>query len=140
MTNTIKLSLLGGIALCFLPVAARAQSVEARWQAWIGCWAPVLAEDTAGRALGSAVRVCIAPAAGISAVEVTTINAGKVTNRTVIEANAEPHAVTRDGCEGTETARWSETGRRLYLRSSLTCADGTRRSSSGVLSFPEHRP
>jgi hypothetical protein len=70
---------------------------------------------------------------------VTTINVGKVTNRTTIEANAEPHVVTRDGCEGTETAWWSVTGRRLYLRSSLTCADGTRRSSTGVLSFTEHR-
>ena len=139
MTTTIKLSLLGGIALVLLPVAARAQSVEARWQPWIGCWAPVLAYDTAGRAFGSTARVCIAPAPGSSAVDVTTIYAGKVTNRITIEANAQPHAVTRDGCEGTETAWWSRTGQRLYLRSALTCADGTRRSSSGVLSFTERR-
>lgn len=139
MTTTIKLSLLGGIAFLILPVAAQAQSVEARWQPWIGCWAPVLAYDTAGRAFGSTARVCIAPAPGSSAAEVTTIYAGKVTNRIIIEANAEPHAVTRDGCEGTETAWWSRTGQRLYLRSALTCADGTRRSSSGVLSFTEHR-
>ncbi|MDP1891857.1 MAG: hypothetical protein Q8K55_13270 [Gemmatimonadaceae bacterium] len=139
MTTTIRLSLVGGAALCCLSVTAGAQSVDARWQAWIGCWTPALAEDPAVRALGSTVRVCIAPAAGSAAVEVTTINAAKVTNRTIIEADAEPHAVTRDGCEGTETARWSETGRRLYLRSALACADGTRRSSSGVLSFAEHR-
>ncbi|MFA6166662.1 MAG: hypothetical protein WC700_08605, partial [Gemmatimonadaceae bacterium] len=67
MTTTIRLSLLGGIALFLLPVAARAQSVEARWQPWIGCWAPVLAYDTAGRAFGSTARVCIAPAPGSSA-------------------------------------------------------------------------
>lgn len=139
MTTTIKLSLVGSIALFLLPVAAQAQSVDARWQAWIGCWAPELAYDTAGRAFGSAVRVCIAPASGTSAVEVTTINAGKVANRTLIEADAKPHVAARDGCEGTETAWWSETGRRLYVRSSLTCAGGTRRSSSGVLSFAEHR-
>lgn len=139
MTTKIKLPLVGAVALCLLPAAGGAQTVEARWQPWIGCWAPVLAYDIAGRAFGSAVRVCIAPAPGSSAVEVTTIDAGKVTNRTIIEANAQPHAVTRDGCEGTETAWWSATGRRLYLRGSLTCADGTRRSSSGVLSFTEHR-
>lgn len=139
MTTTNGISMVGGVALCLLSVAAGAQSVDSRWQAWIGCWTPALAEDPTGRALGSTVRVCFAPAPGSAAVEVTTINAGKVTNRTIIAADAEPHEVTRDGCQGTETAWWSETGRRLYLRSSLTCADGTRRSSSGVLSFAEHR-
>lgn len=139
MTTTINRSLVGAAALFLFPLAGGAQSVDSRWQAWIGCWAPVLAENTAAHPLGAAVRVCVAPAPGSSAVEVTTINAGTVTHRTVIEANAQPRAVARDGCEGTETAWWSETGRRLYLRSSLTCADGTRRSSAGVLSFTEHR-
>jgi hypothetical protein len=139
MTNKFNLSLVGGVAMSLWPVAAGAQSVDARWQAWIGCWAPVFAQDTPARALGAAVRVCIAPAPGGSAVEVTTINVGKVTDRSVIAADGAPHVVTRDGCEGTERAWWSETGRRLYLDSSLRCADGTRRSSSGVLSFTEYR-
>ncbi|MHB0963146.1 MAG: hypothetical protein ACYC5V_08065 [Gemmatimonadaceae bacterium] len=137
MKTPIKFSLMGGITLLLLPGVAAAQSVDARWQAWIGCWAPEVAAGTSTRAPGTSVRVCIAPAPGKSAVEVTTINFGKVTDRSVIEADAEPHRVTRDGCEGTETARWSQTGRQLLQSSALTCADGTRRASSGVLSFTE---
>jgi hypothetical protein len=135
MHSTIRFSLSLAVAWVSLPSAASAQISDARWQPWIGCWEPVLQNGSPARPLGAAPRVCIAPAAGRSAVEVTTINAGKVTSRDLIEATAEPRAVTRDGCRGTETAQWSATGPRVYMRSALTCADGTKRTSSGVLSF-----
>ena len=135
MTTHIKLSHVLGIAALSLPTSARAQGVDVRWQAWIGCWAPATAEGLSARQAGSTLRICIAPAPGKSAVQVTTINDGQVTNRAVIEADAASREVTRDGCQGTESARWSVTGRRVYVKSALTCSDGTKRSSEGVLSF-----
>jgi len=137
MTSTTKISALLGAAMLAASSTLGAQAVDARWQPWIGCWTPVAGEPSPLRLLGASPRVCVIPAQGTSAVEVVTIAAGKVVDRTRIEADMQSHPVTRDGCTGTETARWSEMGTRLYLASAVTCAGGVSRHGSGVLSMTE---
>ena len=77
------------------------------------------------------------PAQGTSAVEVITIAAGTVIDRTKIAADGAPHAVSRDGCTGTETASWAITGTRVYVNVNTNCAGGVTRNGRGVLSFTQ---
>lgn len=119
-------------------VTMSAQGKDSRWDAWIGCWAPVAGQDGMLREMGGAgsTRVCVAPAEGTSAVEVLTIaSSGKLLDRTRIEADGAPHAISRDGCNGTETARWASHGTRVYISTQLTCAGGVQRRGTGVMSF-----
>ncbi|MHB1311397.1 MAG: hypothetical protein ACYC3L_05195 [Gemmatimonadaceae bacterium] len=137
MTSTTRSLALLGVATLAASSALGAQTVDARWEPWIGCWAPVAGEPSPLRLLGASPRVCVVPAQGTSAVDVLTIAAGKVVDRARIEADYQPHQVSRDGCTGTETAHWSELGTRVYLSSALTCAGGVSRRGTGVLSLSE---
>jgi len=137
MTPTIKFTAMLGAALVAASSALGAQAVDARWEPWIGCWAPVAGEASPLRMLGASPRVCVVPAQGTSAVELVTIAAGKVVERARIEADYKPHQVSRDGCTGTETAHWSEFATRVYLSSALTCAGGVSRRGTGVISLSE---
>jgi len=137
MTLTTRFSLMLGAALIATSGALGAQAVDARWQPWIGCWAPVAGDASPLRMLGATPRVCVTPAQGTSAVEIVTIAGGKVVDRARIEADFQPHQVARDGCTGTETAHWSEYGTRLYLSSALACTGGVSRRGTGVLSLTE---
>ena len=60
-----------------------------------------------------------------------------VVNRVRITADGQPHTVSRDGCTGTETARWSATGTRLYTTEMVTCGGGMTRTGSGVMAFTQ---
>lgn len=120
-------------ALALEPVGA--QGVDARWQAWTGCWAPVALGGVMPSTTGT--TLCVVPAAGTSAVEVVTIVGGKVEDRTRIEADGIAHPVSRDGCTGTETATWARIGTRVYLASDLTCVGGLKRQGKGVMSFSQ---
>lgn len=128
--NRIIRTLPAVAGLLLLARAAEAQGTDTRWRAWTGCWKPVTAE-----AAIIASTVCILPAEGQSAVEIVSISGGKVTDRVKIRADGDAHAVTRDGCTGTETATWSSFGTRLYLQGTLTCEGGLTRTSNSVMSF-----
>ena len=139
MDSTTKIIATLGIATLAGSSTLGAQTVDSRWQAWIGCWAPVAGQAGMLRELGgtSAARVCVTPAKGTSAVEIVTIVSGKAVDRTRIEADGAPHQISRDGCSGTELARWAATGVRLYLTTTLTCAGGVQRTGSAVLAFTQ---
>jgi hypothetical protein len=137
MTNTSKwLAVIGFAAIGASSLGAQGTAVDPRWQAWIGCWAP--APDASGRAeIGGASRVCVVPSQTATAVEIVTVANGSVLDRTRIDADGAPHTVSRDGCAGTESARWGDAGTRLYLSSELQCGAGVTRSGRGVLSFTQ---
>ncbi len=105
---------------------------DARWQAWIGCWSP--AADSAGTPDAAAPVTCVAPAGG-SAVEVTTVAGGKVTGRERVDASGAQRRFERDGCTGWERGEFSPDGRRVYLRTELTCVHDVRRTGDAVLAF-----
>lgn len=130
-------------ALCMATLAGSstlgAQAADFRWQAWVGCWAPVAGQNGMPRELGgtSTARVCVTPAKGTSAVEIVTVVSGKVVDRTRIEADGAPHPISRDGCTGAELARWAATGIRLYMSTTMTCSGGVERKGNAVLAFTQ---
>jgi hypothetical protein len=120
------------VAALVAPRAASAQSPQAdsRWHAWLGCWS-----SSQNGLTGAAARVCVIPAAGASAVDIVTLANGRVVSREHIDANGERRASERDGCTGSETARWSADGRRVYVQSEHQCAGGVKRSSDGLIAI-----
>lgn len=116
-----RTSLLAGAALLVAataqPVSAQA-SPDSRWQAFLGCWAPIVQDDGQSAAQHT---VCFRPAA--DGVDVLTVVAGEITGRQHLAPDAGPQAVKDEQCEGTETATWSKDGARVYLRSTLQCGE-----------------
>jgi uncharacterized membrane protein YgcG len=105
--------------------APPATAVDPRWQPWLGCW--VSEHDSAG--LGA--RTCVLPGADGGVSIVTSVGAQRVDveNRA---GNDRPHAVTRDGCTGTERVRWSARGGRAYRSAEVSCDGGAPRTLSSV--------
>jgi hypothetical protein len=114
------------------PVAAGAQSAiyGAGLQAWLGCWA---AEPVVTRTDGSAAIVCVTPTSDQNVADLLTIVDGRVLSREKLDASGRQRPIDAERCEGVRSARWSSDGRRLFVRSSGSCA-GVASSTSGVLS------
>jgi hypothetical protein len=116
------------VALALLSGSALAQSgAPTRWRAWVGCWR--LAEVSSGS------RVCVVPAATPSAVNILTVDSGRVVSRNTVDATGARQSIDRDGCNGWEQANWSKDSLRIYLKSELVCNGGLKRTSSGIMSM-----
>jgi len=104
-----------------------------RWQGWIGCWS---ASPSRVREAGpEAPRiVCVTPTSQPDAVDVSAISEGKVVSQNRIDASGAAHDVTAPGCTGTESARWSGDGRRVFLKSHVTC-DGLATEMNAILAI-----
>jgi hypothetical protein len=125
------------------PTAQTAQ-LDARWQPWIGCWRPAAPPSADGVSYSTTPRssdaplVCIVPASGeaaSSSVNVLTVKDGKIVSRDTIVATGSSVARSKDGCNGTERAKWSADGHRLYVTSAFTCPGGLTRTSSGLFAI-----
>src|SRR5690606_2264829 len=57
--------------------------------------------------------------------------------RSTMTADGVARPVTGEGCAGTETARFSDDGARVYVSGEITCGDGPAQRTSGVLSISE---
>ena len=118
----MKYLALAAVAVLSLPVRGHAQQtiIGPRWQGWIGCWS---ASPARVREAGpEAPRiVCVTPTSEPDAVDVLAIAEGKVVSQNRIDASGASHDVTAPGCTGTESARWSGDGRRVFLTSHVTC-------------------
>jgi hypothetical protein len=140
MTRTKSIGTLAALLLAALPTLAQAQAGQTRagWQPYLGCWkpnAPTQAQAaTGGQAAAEGGILCFVPSG--ADVEMLTILDGAITHREGYFADGQPHPVEQDGCRGTESARFSEDGLRLYTTSELTCDNGTVRSSTGIISMP----
>jgi len=116
--------LLGG----FLPLAVSGQDVDSRWLPWLGCW-----EASQG---GEEVpMLCIRPLVGEEGVELTTWTGGELSSTEAIYTDGQARQSEREGCVGEEEARFSDDGRRIYLRSESVCEGGARRGATGLLAF-----
>jgi hypothetical protein len=51
----------------------------------------------------------------------------------MLVADGQSHPLDVDGCTGWQTARFSDDGGRVFLRSELDCEDGLRRTASGIM-------
>jgi hypothetical protein len=118
-------AVLGGAA----PARAQLVAASPKWQAWIGCWS-----DASQAPLATVPVVCIVPTQAAGAVDVVTVDSGKVVSRYTVDASGAEHAVNRDGCTGSESARWSNDGVRVFLGSTLKCG-AVERVSTGMMSI-----
>jgi hypothetical protein len=110
--------------------SAQATQTDARWQPWLGCWEPAGSLDAAnGRML------CVLPVEGSSAVELATVDSGKVLVRERVVANGERMNSDQGGCKGWKSAQWSPDGQQLYLRSDFDCEGGLKRTSTGIFAM-----
>jgi hypothetical protein len=116
------------LVLIAAPVALSAQQEpDARWLPWLGCW-------QVGRlAEPAAPLVCVRPTPDPLGVELATVTGGAIALSRAVIADDRTRDLIVDDCAGSEVATFSGDGRRVYLRSTLTCADGTRRTASVVM-------
>src|SRR6478672_6557519 len=136
MNVTMKhcVAALGILAITSSALAAQQATVGPKWQGWIGCWSASPAGEAAlAPAPVSGPVVCITPSLG-EAVDVTTIDEGKVVSTQRIDAGGAERPLDGKGCTGVQRASWSADERRVYLRSSSTC-DGLKSATSAILSM-----
>jgi len=100
-------------------------------QAWLGCWS---ADLSAARADAAANIVCIAPTANVNVADLLTVQEGRVVARETLDATGRPRPIDAARCTGTRSATWSRDGRRLFVRSTGSCA-GIPSSTSGLLTM-----
>ena len=111
------------VAALFLALAgaASAQTADARWAPFIGCW-----ELTDG---GSST--CVAPAPSGAVTLSTRVEGQQVLEQTIV-ADGATHPLTEEGCTGSQRSEWSRDGRKLFSRADLTCANQPRRTVTGL--------
>lgn len=109
------------------PLAAQDAELRAGWQPYLGCWQALDAEEDEG-------ILCLV--ADGQDVEMLTIADVDIQFREPLVADGVPHEFERDGCQGTESARFSEDRRRLYTASLVNCDGEATRRSTGIISMP----
>ena len=102
-------------------------------QAWLGCWS---ADLSAARADAAPSIVCITPTANTNVADVFTVQEGRIVGRETLDATGRSRAIDAARCTGVRSARWSSDGRRLFVRSTGTCA-GIPSSTSGLLAISD---
>jgi hypothetical protein len=114
-----------------IPAAAQGAQTDSRWQAWLGCWSPA---GTLVRVVGKSATsvVCVVPSSPSSAVDVMTVSGGKIVDRNHVDADGKEHPLSKEGCTGWQSAKWSPTGHRVYLKSELNCTGAPATHVSGV--------
>ena len=124
---------LGTLIVASPSAHAQLTAANARWQAWVGCWRP---EDPSQSPFIARPVVCVVPTPTASAVDVVTVDSGKLVSRYTVDASGAQRSVNRDGCTGWERARWSDDSLRVFLSSELTCG-AVRRSAAGIMSITQ---
>lgn len=127
-TTTASLAALVAVATLAAPADRRAQAQEAlALQPYIGCW------EALDVVPGEGV-LCFVPTDG--QVEMLTVVDGAVEYREPFSVDGRERSVEQDECRGTETARASSDGQRIYTASAVTCQGGSLRRSTGIISMP----
>ena len=121
--------LLAGVAVSGF---AQTTPTVQRWDAWMGCWRAERAPTAA--ATSASPYVCVSPTNRTSAVEVVTIDGSKVLSRDTIDASGETTTSSAQGCQASKKGQFSADGRRVLLRSDVTCADA-KRTTTGILAI-----
>lgn len=133
MTGRASVSALVAALLLVGASSAAGQSAiyGAGLQAWLGCWS---ADLSAARADAAPSIVCITPTANVDVADLITVQEGRVVARETLDATGRPRAIDAARCTGVRSARWSSDRRRLFVRSTGTCA-GVPSSTSGLLAI-----
>ena len=143
-------SALFAAVFALLAIPARAQTNDARWEPWLGCWtlavdnlrdrqAPDGQPQRATRpstVVEGAPRVCVTRTPGGARFE-TTVGGQAAIDQTIV-ADAVGHPLTDDECSGTQRTEWSKNGLRLFSSAEIRCKsdEGPRRVSGFSLIAP----
>jgi len=123
------------LAIAFaMPATAQTAQIDGRWQAWVGCWTPA---GTLIRTIGKSAAsvVCVVPTSTASAVDLVTVSAGKIVDRTHVDTDGQPHALAKEGCTGWQSAKWSPSAHRVYLKSEVNCSGAPATHVSAVFAM-----
>ena len=105
------------------PTAAEA------WAPFLGCWS-----TSSGGVIGP--MVCVVPTDSSPArVEFMTIDSDSIVSRTIVDASDTPRRMTRGGCRGIESARFSSNGKRLYMHAEYGCQGKPTTRSDALLAM-----
>ena len=121
-----------GTLLATAAAAAQAQTervaIDPKWRAFLGCWA--------SSAAGSAgPTVCLVPTASADRIEMISVANDSIIGRVAITASGARTEITRDGCTGWESGRWSADDRRFFTRAEFSCDGGATQSSTGIFAM-----
>lgn len=105
------------------PLAAQE---DARWLPWVGCW------EAMGEA-GAGEMLCIRPA--IDGVEFLTVDGEEVVSTETLPSDGRLHAVEREGCVGSQSARFSSDRGRVFITSEMTCEGEFQRETTGLMAM-----
>jgi uncharacterized membrane protein YgcG len=119
-------TLAAGLLLAAGRVGAQ-QGTDPRWLPWLGCWE---AERGAGAAM-----LCVVPSNDDPGVELVSVERGQVSARELVRADGQARDAGREGCTGTESARFSEDGHRIYLEADHVCQGNVRQRTTGMLAM-----
>ncbi len=135
MTGRTSASALAAALLLVGASGAAGQSAVygAGLQAWLGCWS---ADLSAARADAAPSIVCITPTANVNVADLFTVQEGRIVGRETLDATGRSRAIDAARCSGVRSASWSSDGRRLFVRSTGTCA-GIPSSTSGLLAISD---
>lgn len=125
LTRTAAAALL--LAVAVPAGATETTDTDPQWLAWMGCWQPLDGGDDH--------LLCMRSIEGDVAVQMVTYTDGRVVSEELVRADGQQRPVTREGCNGWESAQFSDDGRRVYMRSEFACEGDIRRSSSGLISM-----
>jgi hypothetical protein len=113
----------------------RAERTDGRWQAWLGCWqATGATAHVPGDTTGPSV-MCVIPTESMSAVDIATVQDGKIVRRERLDATGAHQPSTEGGCTGWKSAAWSSDAARVYVQSEYSCSNGLERRSNGMFAI-----
>jgi hypothetical protein len=104
--------------------------IDERWRPFLGCWI----SSGAGMA---GPMVCMVPTGQPATVEMLAVVRDSIISRTPITSSGARIAMTRDGCTGWESARWSADDRRLLTTAEFTCNGQGLQKSSGMYAMKQ---
>src|SRR5688572_7972474 len=135
------------LACALVAMPARAQSNDARWEPWLGCWTLAVENQRDGEPQDAdarqrtprpsatrdgAPRVCVTRTPTGGARFETTVNTQVAVDQTIV-ADGAPHPVNETDCSGTQRAEWSKNGLRLFSSADIRCqGDPDPRRVSGL--------
>ena len=120
---------LAAFVVASVAVPAGAQDAEledGRWLPYLGCWVEEGAID--------GPMTCVVPEG--PGVAFLTVVGAEVTEHRTVAGDDVPRTVDVAGCTGTETARFSSDGHRVFTAAELTCS-GAERRTEGLMAMVE---
>jgi hypothetical protein len=107
------------------PQATPKVDVDARFNAWLGCWR--LDDDLSG----TGARLCVTPEK--DGVRMQTIAGTQRGIDEIVIPDGKPHPIVDSECKGTERAEFSQDGTRLFRTTDVTCGKEAPRTIKGLI-------